>query len=69
MDKKEDKEASRTFTILAICLIAIAFIVIRGCVQGTIAAFKTEGIGTWLLVIGGIALFVFLVMKADRGGK
>lgn len=34
--------------------------------EGIAAASQDNGFLTWLAVIGGVALFVFLIMKADR---
>jgi hypothetical protein len=52
--------------ILTMILLAIfAIVVIVGLIKG-FAAFIEDGGWIWLLVVGGLALFVFLLSRANR---
>jgi len=63
---KDTKDSQSIFYIIAVILLALVVIVARGCIQGTEAFLSDEGGRTWLLVIGGLALFVYLVYRANK---
>ena len=72
MDKKDnnDKEAYRIFGWIVIILLMFIFILARGCVGCSTAVIQeissNSGARTGLFVLGGVILFIILVINADR---
>ena len=66
-DNKQDNEEKDVWVVYAAIILVIIIIigVLVSLAQGAIA-FLQDGGGTWLLVVGGFLLFIFLVRGATR---
>ena len=51
--------------IVSVLVLIFAVYLAMQCTEGTNAIISTDGFGTWLFVIGGLALFVYLVYRAN----
>ena len=69
MENKNDNPPWLGCGIVTVLLVALAIMILRSCSELASGLIQEKGFWIWMLVIGGIALLVFLVMRADRGGK
>ena len=51
--------------IVSVLVLIFAVYLVMQCTEGANAIISTDGFGIWLLVIGGLALFVYLVYRAN----
>ena len=64
-DNNLQKPPTGALMLVMALLVVFAVVLIVGIIKG-FSAFISDGGWIWLLVIGGLALFVYLVSKANR---
>ena len=67
MDKKEGNDFPTIGCgIVAVLSIIVAFIILKSCVEGTVAFFETKGSGGWLAFITGLIIVTGLLMHITK---
>ena len=64
-DKDLQKPPTGALTLVMALLVVFAVVLIVGIAKG-FSAFISDGGWIWLLIVGGLALFVYLVSKANK---
>jgi len=64
-DNNLQKPPTGALMLVMALLVVFAVVLTVGIIKG-FSAFISDGGWIWLLVIGGLALFVYLVSKANR---
>ena len=64
-DKDLQKPPTGALMLVMALLIIFVIVLFLGIIKG-FSAFIADGGWIWLLVVGGLALFVYLVSKANR---